>query len=155
MALTLRSPAFADGGRIPDRFTRRHGNVSPPLEWDGAPASTRSFALIVEDPDAPRGTFRHWAAFDISPDRTRIEEGAGRRSGTLRQGANDFGDAAYDGPEPPEGHGPHHYHFRLAALDVDHLDIGPQQRAEAIWDAARSHLIEETELVGLYECGSS
>ena len=69
MTLTLRSPAFADGDRIPERHVRSSGNVSPPLEWSGAPKDTKSFALIVEDPDAPRGTFRHWAAFDISPGR--------------------------------------------------------------------------------------
>lgn len=152
MTLTLRSSAFADGERIPDRFTRtRGGNVSPPLEWTGAPTDTKSYVLLVEDPDAPRGTFRHWAAFDISPDRTWLEEGAGRPGGPLRQGANDFGDIGYDGPQPPEGDGPHHYHFRLAALDVEHLDIGPQQRAEAVWNAAESHIIEEAELVGTYE----
>src|SRR5687768_17037562 len=115
MSLVLRSPAFADGERNPDRHARQHDNLSPPLEWVGAPEGTRSFALVVEDPDAPRGTFRHWAAFDISPGRTRLEEGAGRRGGDLKQGANDFGDTGYDGPQPPEGHGPHHYHFRLAA----------------------------------------
>jgi Raf kinase inhibitor-like YbhB/YbcL family protein len=151
MALTLRSPAFEDGETLPDRHARSHGNVSPPLEWTGAPEGTRSFALIVEDPDAPRGTFRHWAAFDISPDRSRLEEGAGRADGAMKQGANDFGDTGYGGPQPPEGHGPHHYHFRLAALDIDHLNVGPRQRAEAIWDAAEPHILEETELVGVYE----
>ena len=151
MPLKLRSPAFASGEPMPDRYARPHGNISPPLDWDGAPPGTKSFALIVEDPDAPRGTFRHWAAFDISPDRTRLEEGAGSQSGDLRQGANDFGGAGYDGPQPPEGHGPHHYHFRLAALDVEHLDVRPQQRAEAIWQAARPHVLDEAELVGIYE----
>jgi Raf kinase inhibitor-like YbhB/YbcL family protein len=151
MTLTLRSSAFDDGDRIPDRYVRSHGNVSPPLEWSGAPEGTRSFALIVEDPDAPRGMFRHWAAFDISPDRQRLDEGAGRLGTDLRQGANDFGDTGYDGPQPPEGHGPHHYHFRLAALDVEHLDLGPQQRAEAVWQAAQDHVLEETELIGVYE----
>src|SRR5688572_26531479 len=104
MTLTLRSPAFKDGAMIPERYARSHGNVSPPLEWFDAPEGTRSFALIVEDPDAPRGTFRHWAVFDISPDRERLDEGAGRRGGKLHQGANDFGETGYDGPEPPPGH---------------------------------------------------
>lgn len=151
MTLVLRSPAFADGEHIPDRYAHSHGNLSPPLEWLGAPEDTRSFALIVEDPDAPRGTFRHWAAYDIPPDRTRLEEGAGRRGGELRQGANDFGDVGYDGPEPPKGHGPHHYQFRLAALDIDHLNIEPRQTAKAIWEAARPHVLAQAELVGVYE----
>ena len=149
MTLALRSPAFEDGDRIPDRYARSHGNVSPPLEWTGAPRDTRSFALIVEDSDGSRGLLRHWAAFDISPGR-RLDEGAGRSDSNLRQGANDFGDAGYDGPQPPEGRDPHHYHFRLAALDIDHLDIGPQQRAEAVWQAAQDHILEETELIGVY-----
>lgn len=151
MTLTVRSPAFKDGETIPARYARSHGNISPPLEWIDPPEGTRSFALIVEDTDAPRGTFRHWAVFDISPDRNRLDEGAGRRGGQLTQAANDFGDTGYDGPEPPPGHGPHHYHFRLAALDVDHVDVGPQQRAQAVWEAAQPHILEEAELVGVYE----
>ena len=151
MALSLRSPAFGDGERIPDRYARANGNVSPPLEWTGAPEGTRSFALIVEDPDAPRGTFRHWAAFDIPLERQRLEKGEGVPSRDFRQGANDFGGTGYDGPQPPEGHGTHHYHFRLAALDTDHLNLGPQQRAEAVWQAAQDHVLEETELVGTYQ----
>lgn len=151
MTLVLHSPALKDGERIPDRNAREHGNLSPPLEWSGEPEGTRSFVLLVEDPDAPRGIFRHWAVHDLSPDLTRLDEGAGRRGSALKQGANDFGDAGYDGPQPPEGHGPHHYHFRLAALDVEHLVIGPQQRAESIWAAAVPHILDEAELVGVYE----
>ena len=151
MTLTLRSPAIREDGTIPDRHARSHGNLSPPLEWSGAPEGTRSFALLVEDPDAPRGLFRHWAVHDIPPDQTRLEEGEGRADSDLRQGANDFGNTGYDGPQPPEGDGPHHYHIRLAALDTDHLDVGPRQRAEAVWDAAQGHILEETELVGTYE----
>ena len=151
MTLTLKSPAFREEEKIPDRYARGHGNVSPPLEWSGAPEGTRSFALLVEDPDAPRGLFRHWAVHDIPPDQTRLEEGEGRADSDLRQGANDFGNTGYDGPQPPEGDGPHHYHIRLAALDTDHLDVGPRQRAEAVWDAAQGHILEETELVGTYE----
>lgn len=151
MTLTLSSPAIHQDGKIPDRHARRHGNISPPLEWNGAPEGTRSFALLIEDPDAPRGMFRHWAVHDIPPDCTRLDEGAGRPDSDLRQGANDFGNTGYDGPQPPEGSGPHHYHIRLAALDTDHLDLGPRQRAEAVWDAAQGHILEETELVGIYE----
>lgn len=151
MALTLHSSAFADGERIPDRYVRDHANLSPPLDWSGAPDGTRSYVLVVEDPDAPRGTFRHWAAYDIPADRTRLEEGAGRQASELAHGANDFGNANYDGPQPPAGHGTHHYHFRLAALDVDRLEVGPQERADAIWQAAQRHMLGQTELVGTYE----
>lgn len=151
MALTLRSSAFGNGERIPDRYARDHGNLSPPLDWSGAPEGTRSYVLVVEDPDAPRGTFRHWAAYDTSADRMRLDEGAGRLAGDLAHGVNDFGNACYDGPQPPAGHGTHHYHFRLAALDVDRLDVRPRERADAAWQAAQPHSLEQAELVGTYE----
>lgn len=150
MTLTLKSPAFADGERIPEEYARDGQNISPPLEWDGEPRDTKSFALICEDPDAPRGMFRHWTAYDIPAEKHRLEEGAGRQ-GALHQGANDFGNPRYDGPQPPEGHGTHHYHFRIAALDTDHLTVGPRQRAEEIWATVRPHILEEAEIVGTYE----
>ena len=151
MAFALSSPAIKPDAPIDDKFAREGGNLSPPLEWRGAPEGTRSSALIVEDPDAPRGVFRHWAAYDIPADKSRLNEGEGRRSSDLRQGANDFGNLGYDGPQPPEGHGPHHYHFRVAALDVDHLNVEPEDRAEAIWAAAQPHMLAEAELVGTFE----
>jgi Raf kinase inhibitor-like YbhB/YbcL family protein len=88
---------------------------------------------------------------DLPPARTRLDEGVGRPDSDLKQGANDFGNPTYDGPQPPEGDAPHHYHFRLAALDTGHLEVGPRQRAEAIWEAAQDHIIEEAELVGTYQ----
>src|SRR5687767_2275713 len=120
MALTLRTPAFADGKKIPVKYTRDGDNLSPPLAWTGAASGTKSFALIVEDPDAPRGTFYHWAVFNIPADRDGLPEGFGNKpvGAGIKAGVNDFGNVGYDGPEPPHGHGVHHYHFRLAALDV-------------------------------------
>lgn len=151
MAFTLTSPTFEADTPIPDRFARDGSNLSPPLEWSGAPSGTRSYALLVEDPDAPRGLFRHWAAYDISSDKAGLEEGDGRHDSDLRQGANDFGNVGYDGPQPPRGHGLHHYRFRLAALDVDRLNVGPRDRAEAIWAAAQPHILAEAELTGTFE----
>lgn len=150
MTLKLSSPAFTDGDRIPQRFARDGANLSPPLEWSDLPEGTKSLALIVEDPDAPRGMFRHWAVFDIPPDRSGLPEDAGRGSSALHHGANDFGNTHYDGPQPPPGHGEHHYHFKLAALDIDHLEIGDRRRAEEVWEAAEPHVIAEAELVGLF-----
>ena len=151
MTLTLHSPAFTTDERIPDRFARAADNLSPPLEWSGVPDGPRRLVLLVEDPDAPRCLFRHWAVHDIPPDCTRLDEGAGRPGSELKHGANDFGNPTYDGPQPPEGDPPHHYHFRLAALDTDHLDVGPRQRAESVWEAAQDHIIEEAELIGTYQ----
>lgn len=153
MPLTLSSAAFADGEAIPQRYTRDGENVSPPLRWSGIPDGTKSFVLVMEDPDAPRGTFGHWAVFNIDPDTDGFPEAEGGKPGpdALRQGENDFGNAYYDGPEPPPGHGLHHYHFRLAALDVPNLDVPGQIGVEGIWKEACKHILEETELVGTYE----
>lgn len=152
MTLTLMSPAFADGQPIPGKYTRDSENLSPPLKWTGAPDGVRSYALVVEDPDAPSGTFRHFAAYNIAPDRTELPQSADTGpDAAMRYGRNDFGSEAYDGPEPPHGHGVHHYHFRLAALDVPNLSLPASAGAEAVWKEAEKHAIEETELVGTYE----
>jgi Raf kinase inhibitor-like YbhB/YbcL family protein len=153
MTLTLISPAFADGDRIPVKYTADGENLSPPLRWSGVPEGTRSFILIVEDRDAPRSSFRHWAVFNIPPDCDHLPESleTGPHRHSLKYGQNDFGNARYDGPEPPEGSGPHHYHFRLAALDVPSLSIPHQAGAERLWKEARKHVREEAELVGIYQ----
>ena len=152
MALELSSPAFADGERIPPRYARSGANISPPLRWSDAPPETRSFALIVEDPDAPRGTFRHWGVYDLSPLQDELPEDADTNHRLIfQETVNDFGSETYDGPQPPPGHGPHHYHFRLAALDVDRLDLDGGVKASEMWSAARPHIIAEAELVGVYE----
>jgi Raf kinase inhibitor-like YbhB/YbcL family protein len=152
MPLSIMSPAFADGETIPKKYTRDSDNLSPPLKWTGAPEKTRSFALVVEDPDAPSGTFRHLAIYNIPADRDRLPESIDTGPDhAVRFGLNDFGNASYDGPEPPQGHGPHHYHFRLGALDVPSLPIPTDLDAEAVWREARKHMIEEAELVGIYE----
>ncbi len=153
MTLSITSPAFAPLGAIPRQFTREGANISPPIQWHDAPPEARSFALIVEDPDAPKGLFRHWAAYDIPASSTSLKEGDGSREPVtmLRMGRNDFGNSRYDGPQPPPGHGPHHYHFRLLALEVAELDVPPQSPAELILAAARSRCLAEAELVGLFE----
>lgn len=150
MTFSLESPGFRNGGEIPRKYARAGDNLSPPLRWRDAPPGTKSFVLIIADPDAPSRTFYHWAVYDIPADRTELPQGAGSKSGGLSQGVNDFGDAYYDGPQPPKGHGVHHYHFRLAALDVEALHPGGKKVAE-IWAKARPHMLGETELVGTYE----
>jgi hypothetical protein len=106
--------------------------------------------LLIEDPDAPSGTFRHWALYDIPGDKIRLKENEDLSK--FSHGVNDFGNQGYDGPQPPHGHGVHHYYFRLAALDTDRL-VGVQGKAKAsaVWDKAQPHLLEEAELVGTYE----
>ncbi|WP_407148944.1 YbhB/YbcL family Raf kinase inhibitor-like protein [Bradyrhizobium sp. ORS 86] len=152
MTFSLTSPAFPDGGQIPAKYTADGENVSPPLEWSDAPAETKSFVLIVEDPDAPSGTFRHWGLYNIMGERAMLPEGVGRGAKTekLGKGVNDFGEPRYCGPAPPKGHGTHHYHFKLAALDVDALSRAPKMSVEDIWKAAEKHRLAEADLVGTY-----
>jgi Raf kinase inhibitor-like YbhB/YbcL family protein len=152
MTLAITSPAFASLGSIPLRFTREGANISPAIEWHDAPPETRSFALVVEDPDAPRGIFRHWVAYDIPASSTSLKEGDGSpEPGTLRMGRNDFGISRYDGPQPPAGHGPHQYHFRLLALDVSELDVPAQSSATDVLAAAKPQCLAEAQIIGLFE----
>jgi Raf kinase inhibitor-like YbhB/YbcL family protein len=151
MALQLKSPAFPEGSTIPRKYTGDGDNLSPPLKWSGAPRGTRSFALLCEDPDAPSGTFRHWAVVNIPANENECAEGAGATAGNWDFARNDFGHAAYDGPAPPRGHGLHHYHFRLAALDVDAVETSPDQTADELWRSIRPHVLAEAETVGTYQ----
>lgn len=153
MALSIDIPAFARYARIPDQFVRDGANVSPRVEWHGAPMDTKSFALVVEDPDAPKGTFRHWAAYDIPADSSWLQEGAGSDvlGAAMKMARNDFGDVRYDGPQPPHGHGTHHYHFRLFALDTPSLDLPSSASAKEVLDAAVEHSIAEAETIGTYD----
>jgi Raf kinase inhibitor-like YbhB/YbcL family protein len=152
MPFTITSPAFRNSEVIPTRYTRDGENLSPPLEWRDAPLETKSYMFLVEDPDAPSGTFRHWAIYNIPAGEAGLPEGASAQG--LRgagEGVNGFGNTRYDGPQPPKGHGPHHYHFRLAALDVPRLDVPASAKAEDIWMRAQPHIIAEAEVVGVYE----
>jgi Raf kinase inhibitor-like YbhB/YbcL family protein len=155
MALVVTTAAFAADHKIPDRFSRDGGNLSPQLEWRGEPPETRSFALVVEDPDAPKGTFRHWAAYDIPAGTHRLPEGAGSQGGdsaiAITMAKNDFGNARYDGPQPPRGHGTHHYHFRLFALGIDRLEVSEGCAAEEVLEAARAQALAEGDTIGVFE----
>ena len=151
--MQLRSSGFVDGAAIPRRFTCDGEDLSPALQWSGAPAATRSFVLLCDDPDAPSGTFHHWAAYDIAADHAASAEGAGR-AGTqsFKQAVNDFGHTAYGGPCPPHRHGVHHYHFRLLALSVDRLPLhAGKPSCREVEREARKHAIAEATLVGLYQ----
>src|SRR5688572_28956640 len=113
--------AFRPNGEIPRRYTREGDDRSRPLWWKGLPERTESLALIVEDPDAPRGTFTHWLMWDIPITLDHLTEQvshAGEMTDGSRQGENDFGEHGYSGPMPPRGSKPHHYHFKLFALDT-------------------------------------
>ena len=145
--LSLTSDAFQDGKPIPAQYTCDGANQTPALQWSDPPEGTRSFAIVIDDPDAPSGTFRHWGVFDIPGSARSI--GGGRKVGT--EVSNDFGKPGYGGPCPPKGHGPHHYHFRLFAVGVDRLTLGPNAKVEDVENEATKHAIAEGELIGTYE----
>jgi len=147
----LRSSAFENGAAIPRRFTGEGEDLSPPLSWGDAPAGTKSFALVCDDPDAPAGTWHHWSVYDIPGDRTGLEEGIGPDKRGMRQGVNDSRTVGWSGPYPPSGHGRHRYHFRLLALSVETLRGFTRPTCEAVAREARRHLLGEATLVGTYE----
>ncbi len=151
--MELTSNSFRNGGPIPQRFTCDGGDLSPSLRWNDVPPGTHSFAVLCDDPDAPSGTWHHWAIYDIPAGHNSLPEGAGRPGGEggPQQAINDFGRPGYGGPCPPHRHGPHRYHFRLLALSVEQL---PLRKGSSCRDAereARKHLISEAVLVGVYE----
>src|SRR5438876_12409197 len=152
MSLELTSPAFQEGGAIPKQHTGDGADTSPPLRWSGPPAQTKSFALIGDDPDAPRGTWVHWVLFDIPPDRNELPEGVPADKtvlGGTKQGTNDFRKLGYGGPSPPAGK-PHRYFFKLYALDATlGLDAGATK--QQVLDAMKSHkVLAEGKLMGKY-----
>lgn len=153
MSLELSSPAFAQGGDIPKEYTADGDNVSPPMRWRGTPDGTQSFVLLCNDPDAPGGTFRHWAAYDIPANWLELKEGHGAETlgDGFKQAINDFGKPGYAGPRPPEGHGAHHYHFRLMALSEPSLPVASDASCGEVEAAAERHVFAEVELVGIYE----
>ena len=145
--LDLTSDAFQNGQPIPVQYTCDGANQTPMLHWGEPPPGTKSFALVIDDPDAPSGTFRHWGVFDIPPSARSIG-GSQRIGGEV---SNDFGTTGYGGPCPPKGHGPHHYHFKLFALDVDQLEVPSNAKVVDVENAAQKHALAEGELIGTYE----
>jgi Raf kinase inhibitor-like YbhB/YbcL family protein len=152
--MLLRAETFEDGGRIPDRHSAYHDDLSPALDWEEVPEEARSLALIVDDPDAPRETpFVHWVIYNIPSDGPGIPEDLPRDErmrGGIAQGRNDRDRIGYFGPRPPEGHGVHHYHFKLYALDTE-LDLEPGATKDELLEAMRGHVLAEAEMVGTYE----
>lgn len=151
--MELRSSGFPHGTAIPRRFTCDGEDLSPPLQWANAPAATRSFVLLCDDPDAPAGTWHHWAAYDIAAEETELAEDAARHAAgkNFKQAINDFRKSGYGGPCPPRQHGIHRYHFRLLALSVDRLPLGARPSCREVEREARKHAIAEATLVGLYQ----
>ncbi len=151
-SLTLTSTAFANGETIPDKYTCEGEDISPPLTWSDVPKGVKSFALTVEDPDAPGGTFVHWVIFDIPGTLNELPEDVPKEKPRLEglgiQGINDFRLIGYRGPCPPPGK-PHRYVFTLYALDT-YLERPGGTSIRALREAMKGHIKAQGQLVGMY-----
>jgi len=150
MAFQIFSSSFADGGWIPDLNTCQGADVSPSLEWMGEPPETRSFALIVDDPDAPGGTWDHWLLYDLGSKSHNLAQGY--KIGSLGvSGKNSWGKPGYGGPCPPKGHGPHRYFFRIYALDVNTLGLPAGAQRGELEKKMKGHVLAEAQYMGRFE----
>jgi Raf kinase inhibitor-like YbhB/YbcL family protein len=154
MAFALESSAFRTNGEIPRKHTCEGEDVSPPLAWSGAPAGVKSFALVVDDPDAPdpkapKTTWVHWVVYNLPASTPALAEGAARAlPAGARSGKNDWKRTGYGGPCPPIGR--HCYFHKLYALDVELPDLHEPTKTE-LESAMKGHVIERAELVGTYQ----
>lgn len=149
-SFSLSSPAFVQGATIPPKYTCDESDQSPPLNWTGAPASVQSFALIMDDPDAPAGTWVHWLIFNIPANATGLPENMPTDptlvDGSI-QGTNSWGRIGYGGPCPPSGQ--HRYFFKLYALDA-RLSLDSKAAKPDLLKAMEGHILAQTELMGVY-----
>jgi Raf kinase inhibitor-like YbhB/YbcL family protein len=144
--LTIASPAFKHNGSIPEKYTCDGADLNPPLVIEGAPPGAKSLALIVDDPDAPRGTWVHWVVWGMDPKTKEIKEESVPAG--AKQGMNDFRKRNYGGPCPPSG--THRYFFKLYALDIA-PELGPDTTKAALEKAMTGHILAQAELIGLYK----
>ena len=150
--MELKSSALQNGTDVPRKYTCDAGDVSPLLRWEKAPAGTKAFVLIVDDPDAPAGTWVHWVIYDLPAQTKELTEGTAKTetlpNGT-KQGVNDFHRIGYSGPCPPPGL-PHRYFFKLYALDAP-TDLNPRATKQQLLEAMKGHVLAQTELFGRYK----
>jgi len=154
MALKIESPTFKQEATIPSHYTCEGKDISPALSWSGAPTGVKSWALIMDDPDAPMGTWIHWVLYNLPANTTNLAEGVATQE-TLpngaKQGITDFRRVGYGGPCPPPGK-PHRYFFKLYALDTM-LNLPPKATKQQLLDAMKGHILGETQLMGKYQRG--
>ena len=146
--MTIHSRAFDPGATIPKRHTGEGEDVSPPLAWANVPPEAKELVLVVDDPDAPRDEpWVHWVLYGLPPTLDSLAEG---ETGGGIEGVNDFGRSGWGGPMPPPGHGVHHYHFKLYALDGT-LEAEPGLTKAALLAKIEGRVLAEAALVGTYE----
>jgi Raf kinase inhibitor-like YbhB/YbcL family protein len=153
-SLTMTSTAFAHNGTIPRKHSGDGQDISPPLNWSGLPAGAKELAMIVDDPDAPTPQpWVHWVLYRIPPETKGLPEGVApslHGPGSMLQGKNSWNKVGYGGPAPPRGHGLHHYHFRLYALDAP-LNLEPGLTKDAVVKAMTGHILAEGVLTGTFQ----
>jgi Raf kinase inhibitor-like YbhB/YbcL family protein len=150
MDFSISSPAFVYGALIPQEYSCDSTDLSPELKISSPPAGTLSFALINDDPDAPGGCWTHWVVYDLPKATETIPKGGPLPEGA-KEGQNDFGNIGYGGPCPPRGHGPHRYFFKLYALDVETIGLGPNASKSSVEDAIKPHILGEAQIMGTFE----
>jgi len=149
--MKMSSASFSAGEMIPKKFACDGPDVSPKLNWTEPPAKTQSFALIMDDPDAPAGTWVHWVLFDLPADTRELAEGVAKQeqlANGARQGRNDFGKIGYGGPCPPPGN-PHRYFFKLYALNAK-LNLKAGATKADVEDGIKGHILAHAEMIGKY-----
>lgn len=145
MSISISSTAFKESDQIPRLYTCDDQNVSPPLAWTGVPTSTVSLAVIMDDPDAPSGTWVHWVLFNLPADTSGLVQG---KNGGGVEGKNDFGRLGYGGPCPPRG-STHRYYIKVYALDSK-LDLKPGASKAQVESGMRGHILAQGQLMGKY-----
>ncbi len=146
MNILITSSAFTEGGKIPRIYTCDDQNISPPLTWTAVPTNTVSLALIMDDPDAPSGTWVHWVLYNLPSTLIRLDQG---KSGGGTDGKNDFGKLGYGGPCPPRGSN-HRYFVKIYALDTS-LDLKAGATKAQVESAMKGHILAQGQLMGRYE----
>jgi Raf kinase inhibitor-like YbhB/YbcL family protein len=153
--VTVICPVQEADGRLPDRHSAYHDNISPPLEWTNVP-DVKAWAIIVEDPDAPQAQpFVHWMIWNLRPELTRLPEGLGNEPRLVTpqgaiQGRNGMHGYGWFGPRPPAGHGVHHYYFQVFALN-DLLEMGPDTPLVELLNALKARTLAKGEMAATYE----
>jgi Raf kinase inhibitor-like YbhB/YbcL family protein len=145
MSIQITSSAFKEGDKIPRQYTCDDKNISPPLDWTGVPVNSTSLTIIMDDPDAPAGTWVHWVLFDLKPDINGLGEG---KSENGIQGKNDFGQTGYGGPCPPRGSN-HRYFIKIYALDIQ-LGIKTGASKAQVENLMKGHILAQGQLMGKY-----
>jgi Raf kinase inhibitor-like YbhB/YbcL family protein len=146
--MEIRSSAFFIGNTIPFKYTCDGDNISPPLHWEAPPQGTKSFALILDDPDAPNGTFVHWVIYNIPADTRELPEGINETADGILQGENSFGNLGFGGPCPPKNQ-THRYFFKIYAID-QMLNLPARASKQELLVAIEGHVLDKAELMGRY-----